>query len=90
MCRVNMAIIFVSIVLSGCAQPVVWLKPGFTQADFNRDKAQCDYETSGATQNVDYGYRTVFGQALDQALRKQGLMHKCFIARGYTAQSPTK
>ncbi len=74
------------IFLAGCAQPTLMVKPGATQADIAKDKAQCDYETSAATQTTDYGYRTIFGQELDRALRKRELMQKCLIARGYIPQ----
>ena len=69
--------------VAGCAGKTCYTKPGFTQAEWNRDLAQCTYETTASTQNVNYGYSTVFGQALDQALRRQQLMDLCLKARGY-------
>lgn len=70
---------------------MVWTKPGASEVDFNKDNAQCDYETSAATQAVDYSYRTAFGQELDRTIRKAELWKKCMIARGWTASAaPSK
>lgn len=71
--------------LAGCAtQPNrQWVKPGATQADFDQHVAQCDYETTAATQSTDYGLRTSFGQELDRAMRKKELMGLCLVAKGY-------
>ena len=74
------------IFLAGCAKPIIYNKEGATQSDFDLDKAKCDSETSAATQTTDYGYRTIFGQELDRALRKGELMKKCMLAKGYTPQ----
>jgi hypothetical protein len=63
---------------------MVWDKAGATQADYDRSWAKCDYETSAATQNTDYGFRTVFGQELDRAMRKRDLVVKCMTAEGFT------
>ena len=79
----TLSFLFALLYLSACASNLVWTKPGFTQAEFGRDKAKCDYETSAATQNIDYTYRTTIGRVLDQAFRKADLMKKCFRARGY-------
>ena len=75
-----------AMVLAACAAPQPrwqWVKPGATQAEFDQHRAQCDYETSAATQGTDYTLRTSFGQELDRALRKNDLMVKCMIAKGY-------
>ena len=74
------------VTLNACAQKRMFTKPGFTQAQWEQDLAQCEYEASGATQNVDPGLRTVFGQALDQALRKNELIALCLRAKGYEEQ----
>lgn len=79
------AVFAAAALLAGCAtQPAwQWVKPGATQADFDQHKAQCDYETSAATQATDYTLRTTFGQELDRAMRKDDLMVKCMVAKGY-------
>lgn len=83
--------LIVALSLAGCAtQPRWhWIKDGSTQAEFDQHKAQCDYETSAATQATDYGFRSVFGQELDRAMRKNDLFIKCMVAKGYR-QEPIK
>ena len=70
------------LLIGGCA-PTLYTRPGSSVADFDAQKARCDYETSAATQQVDYGYRTTLGQAFDQALRQHALMKKCLVANGW-------
>lgn len=71
---------------AGCAsQPsYVWDHPTGDRAQFDRDKAQCEYEATAATQQTDYSYRTGFGQELDRAIRRSDLGVMCMKARGYT------
>lgn len=78
-------VIIAAVALAGCAtQPAwQWVKPGATQADFDQHKAQCDYETSAATQTTDYSLRSSFGQELDRSMRQRDLMTKCMVAKGY-------
>lgn len=77
--------LLIATALAGCAaQPKwQWVKPGATQAEFGQHKAQCDYETSAATQGTDYTLATIFGQELDRAMRKNDLFVKCMVAKGY-------
>lgn len=78
------------VMLAACAtqqQRVTWNKLGASQAEYDRDIAQCDYETSSATTTPDYGYRTLVGQELDRANRKNGLFTKCMTAKGWTASN---
>ena len=72
--------------VTGCAQKKIFTKPGLTQAQWDRDYAQCEYEATSSTQNVDYSYQSVVGQALDQALRRRNLMELCLKAKGYVEQ----
>lgn len=71
--------------LMGCAtQPANnWIHPTADRAQFNKDRAQCDYETSAATQQTDYSYRSIFGQELDRSMRKSSLYDLCMKAKGY-------
>lgn len=73
------------LLLSSCAtQPqFVWDHPTGNQAQFERDRAQCEYETASATQQTDYSYRSVFGQELDRAMRRRDLGVLCMKAKGY-------
>jgi hypothetical protein len=82
----RLAALAVAALLAGCSttQPNWhWIKPGATQAEFDQHKAQCDYETSAATQGTDYGFRTILGQELDRSTRKRDLFMKCMTAKGY-------
>lgn len=75
--------------LTGCAfQKVTFSKMGVTQVEFNRDMATCDYETTAATQSTDPYLRTVVGQELDRALRKNDLIKRCMLAKGYAVALP--
>lgn len=74
-----------AMVLSGCASKIVYSKLGATQEDYNRDTAQCDYETSASA--GEGGLFTPLGDELDRMGRKRNLMAKCMTARGWTAQS---
>lgn len=70
----------------GCAapqKPLIWYKPGATEAEFTQAKYQCDYETTAATQGTDHSFRTVVGQELDRAMRKSDLLKRCMMAKGY-------
>ena len=87
--RMKLNWIVLCIVLTGCAvQPTYkWMHPTANQAQFDRDKAQCEYEIAAATQQTDYSYRSVFGQELDRATRKRDLGILCMKAKGYTQQA---
>lgn len=82
-------ILALGLVLTACAtqQRIVWNKPGAVEADYNRDIAQCDYETSASTQGTDYSYRSTLGQEIDRAMRKNDLLKKCMVARGWSAST---
>ena len=75
-----------AIASAGCAQKKIFTKPSFSQAEWGRDMADCRFKAASSTQNVDYGYRTVFGQTLDQAIRRNELIELCLRAKGYSQQ----
>ena len=61
-----------------------------TQAEFERDKAQCEYEASAATAGgTGMRHRTVVGAAYDEAMTQGRLALMCMRARGYTEQRPS-
>lgn len=60
--------------LAGCSNPKGFTKPGATQAQFNTDRAQCEYEAKAAAA----GYSGVI------ALKERELTVACMEARGYT------
>jgi len=77
--------LIVLLVLCGCAaKPVIWDKPGGTQAEFDADKRYCEFEVMKATQQTDPTLRTVFGQELDRAMRQRDLTISCMRMKGYT------
>ena len=69
--------------LAGCAPRYLLTREGATIDNYNSDIARCDYETSAATQGTDYSYRTILGQEFDRASRKNDLMKKCMLAKGW-------
>jgi hypothetical protein len=82
--KILLILIFSAFMLQGCAQKHMLTKSGASIEDYNKDVARCDYEASLATQNTDYNYRTIIGQELDRANRKNDLILKCMIAYGWT------
>jgi hypothetical protein len=85
---------FLTVVVAGCA-PLTWDRPGTTEAEFNRDFDQCDYEarlaTAGyGTSETRRGASSAAGQgvgdAVGQALDRHDLTRACLRARGYTAR----
>lgn len=69
--------------LVGCAEPLMWTKPGATQADFNRDSYECQkdaYATGGAVY-LGYGVTT--------RTANSGMYNQCMVVRGYTQQRPS-
>lgn len=82
----RLTLAFLCFTLAACApmQPLMWVKAGATEAEFEQAKAQCVYEVTAATQQTDYGLRTVFGQELDRSIRQRDLAILCMKARGYT------
>lgn len=75
-----MRVLFLSLALlaAACAKPVMWEKPGATQAEFDADAARCQYEVELATA----------GQLLPAygSGSRVDLIQKCLTARGYVAR----
>jgi hypothetical protein len=78
-------VIIMSIVsfLSGCAPQQMYVRPGTTQAQFAEDRAQCMYEATRSTQNLDYSHASSLGMLIDQGMRRNELLGLCLQARGY-------
>ncbi len=79
--------------LVGCAPAPLWTKDGATQAHFDRDKAQCEYEAALATASYSQGQtaRTAagaagqgFGEGIAIGLKKTELGRMCMAAKGYS------
>lgn len=75
-----MRVLFLSLSLlaAACAKPVIWDKPGGSQAEFDADAARCQYEVELATAGK---LLAAYGPG-----SKADLMHKCLEARGYVAR----
>lgn len=81
-----MRVLFILLALAGCAGPQhqpVWLKDGATQADFDKDKAFCEYEALKSVQGYDRSMRSMFGQELDLNMRRSEVARACMRVRGY-------
>lgn len=85
------------VVLTGCATPTghkyMWMKNGASQADFDRDKAQCNYEAVAATASYSTGptartssgaFVQGFGEGMARGIRQNELIELCLTARGYS------
>ena len=67
----------IGMVATGCA-PMVWDRPGATQADFNRDSYACERDARQS------GY---YGAGLTGAINMQGFFGRCMSAQGYTLRN---
>lgn len=74
-----------TLAIIGCAvQPKMQYEalPG-TTTSLGQALATCKYESTASTQTVDYGYRSILFQSLDQSARRSNLMELCMRAQGY-------
>ncbi len=71
------AILAVGMVMAGCA-PMMWDRPGATQADFNRDSYACERDSRQS------GY---YGSGVTGAVNMQGFFGRCMQAQGYVLRS---
>lgn len=67
-------IVAIGMLAAGCA-PMVWDRPGATQADFNRDTYACEKDSRQS------GY---YGGDLTGTVNMQGFFQRCMIAQGYS------
>jgi hypothetical protein len=81
----NALVLLAAVMIAGCAanQPMIYDKPGTTQAEFDHDQRTCKYDAMKSTQTTDTSYRTLFGQELDRAMRQRDLMIACMESKGY-------
>jgi hypothetical protein len=84
-------VIAIALFTTGCTR--TYVKPGATVYDFERDKAQCEYEAAAATANFSNPQQTYslgqaagagFGSGLAEGMKKIELMDLCLKARGWT------
>jgi len=64
------------VVLFGCA-PTIWVKPGATQADYNRDSYGCEKDARQS------GY---FGGGLIGAVNMEQFEERCMVAHGWAKE----
>lgn len=80
--------------LTGCAHHnMMWVKEGATQADFERDRSQCIYESAAATGSYNPSGATArtysgaiaqgIGDGIAIGLRRAEIAVLCMQARGY-------
>lgn len=92
--RLATVALFAVPVLAGCAHHnMMWVKDGATQADFDRDRAQCIYESAAATGSYNPSGSTArstggaiaqgIGDGIAIGLRRQEIAILCMQARGY-------
>lgn len=81
--------------LTGCAPNYMWVKEGATQSEFDRDKAQCQYEASSSMANYNTGPTARgasgaaaqgIGEGIAIGMRKAELIQLCLQAKGYSKQ----
>jgi len=83
--RVLLSVI-ATIGLSGCSQ-IGWTKPGATQADFDFQKAQCEYQANLATPDNTLIAKSgdAIAQGIANGMRIGNLEQMCLRANGWSA-----
>jgi hypothetical protein len=74
--------------LTGCASapPIMWVKEGATQQDFEQARAQCIYEVASSTQYTDPAHFSIWDQELERSIRQKQLAQLCMQAKGFRPQ----
>ncbi|AEC22282.1 hypothetical protein PT7_P046 (plasmid) [Pusillimonas sp. T7-7] len=78
-------VVIAVIVLAGCATAPTWYKDGATQASFDADKAECQYEAIKHAGN----YGTSVGQGYAAAMHRDSIIMACLRHKGYSTTAPT-
>ena len=83
-----------ALALGGCA-PMVFDKPGATQADFSEDSAKCRLMARGmnpggfyAQGSASFVAGAAVGNAIGTAANQRATYKDCMMAAGYTVESP--
>jgi len=69
-----LAAIATVLLLTGCAQPTTWVRPGATSQDFDRDSYQCE---------KDMRQSNYFGGGIGGAIAAQDFQKRCMRAAGW-------
>lgn len=81
--KIAAAALIVSIT-SACAPQYVYSRPGATQADFEHDKAVCQYQAVSATANGgNFGMSTAIGAGIAEGMKQAELQELCMRAAGW-------
>ena len=74
--------IVAALALTACAAPT-WRKPFANEADFARDKADCEYESVKYSGGYDSSMRSASGQGIGMGLRRLEIMRACMRNKGW-------
>lgn len=82
------AVVAFGLCTAGCAQTTtMWVKAGATDADFQRDKAACEYEAKIHTPSMPYsGMSGAISTGIQEGMRIGELGVLCMRAKGYSQQ----
>jgi hypothetical protein len=73
--------------LGGCVTaPPVFNRAGATQAEFDREKRECEYDAIKNASGYDPTMRTGIGQALEQRARQQEIFVACMRSKSWQTQ----
>ena len=79
-------LILAGLLLSGCGTQTMSLqKPGISNAEFQRDTAQCEYEAT-VNSYVPIGRSGGIAAGIEEGMRHAQLENLCLRAKGYTLQ----
>ena len=71
--RNTVAVVLLAITVAGCTR-TYWTKPGFNQADWNRDSYECERDMRQS------GY---YGAGLVGVINAENFQERCLVAKGY-------
>lgn len=85
--RAAHAVPFIALLLCACgAPPKLWARVDTSDEQFNKDKAECRFESIKSANQRDTSYRSMFGQEYELATRRGEVFDACMEAKGYTAR----
>jgi hypothetical protein len=83
----------ITILVSGCAGPTVYFKPGNNAHREKQDFAECEFEAAKATGSAPSGSITGYNLSntiandISTGVRRGEIKHACLVARGYSPKS---
>jgi hypothetical protein len=85
-----LSLAFIAILISGCAGPTVYFKPGNNAHREKQDFAECEFEalkaTGGAPSGTITGYNmsNTIANDISTGVRQSEIKRACLVARGYS------